>query len=92
MKSKISKKTNKLQEEMRFKMLNENFENRKRVYEVYIKALVKYNIQNVVYSAIMSDELYHNEIMRKMDSFRDNPEGFQELMQKVVLIQKKVLK
>lgn len=73
MKKKITKKT---KQEIKLELLNFTLENKKRVYEVYIKAIVKYNIKNLAYSAIQSDELYHNEIMKKMGDCRKNKKSF----------------
>lgn len=78
---KLTKKEKELfNQNIKLELVKDQLENKKRVYEVYIKVIVRYNIQNSAYSAIMYDELYHNEIRKKMESVRNDPKGFHSLM------------
>lgn len=75
---KIPKKriiTKKQMQELHIKFLKENLEHKKGVYEVYIKALVKYNLKNLAYAAIKADEYYQKELMKKMESLHKNGKG-----------------
>jgi len=66
--------------EYKIKFLKDDLEHKKRVYDTYIEAIVKYNIKSIAYSAIMCDNLLHNEIIRKMESIRNNKESFTEFL------------
>lgn len=77
MKTKIKKLT---KEEYHIKFLKLDLEHKKRVYEKYIEVLVKYNIKNVAYSAIMSDEYFNNELRKKMEFLYKNKKGFIEFL------------
>ena len=71
---KLSKK------EYHLKFLRETLENRKRVYNVYIEALVKYKIKDLAYSAIMADDLYNKCLLRNMEASRKKGESFMKFM------------
>ena len=58
------------------KFLKEGLEHKKRVYETYIQVLVKYNIKNVAYSAIMAEEYFQKELMMKLDKCRKDKKSF----------------
>jgi len=77
---KLTKKEKKLKKEFHIKFLKDNLEHKKDVYETYIEALVKYNIKNVAYAAIKSEELFQRELMRKMENCRDNQKSFCDFM------------
>lgn len=66
--------------EIHLKFLKDNLDNKKRVYEKYIQVLVKYNIKNVAYSAIMSEEHFQIELRKRLDLFRNNSKSFMEFM------------
>ena len=72
----IIKEKKKTKKEIHFMFLKDDLEHKKRVYDVYIQALVKYNIKNIAYAAIMSDEMYHKELMKKMENLCNNKKGF----------------
>lgn len=77
----VKKKVTKQEhEEMELNTAKDELNTKKRVYGEYIKVLVKYNIKNVAYSAIMYDELYHTTLMRRLDSVEDKIGEFSKLI------------
>ena len=82
LKKKVKKKTVKkmTKEEYKMKFLEDDLKHKEQVYETYIKALVKYNIKELAYSAIMYDELNHNTLMRNLEACRANNESLVKLM------------
>ena len=70
------KQQEKSKQEFRLKFLKDNLENKKRVYNVYIDALVKYNMSSLPYAAIMTNEHLINEVHRKMKICRKGKESF----------------
>lgn len=76
----IKKATKKEILEMKLKLANGELETKKRVYGEYIKALVKYDIKGMAYSAIMYDELFHTALMRRLDSAKNAGETFSKLI------------
>jgi alcohol dehydrogenase YqhD (iron-dependent ADH family) len=77
---KNKKLTKKEVKEVKLKFLKDNLENKKRVYEIYIQALVKYNIKNIAYSAITSDDLFQKELQNKMKRITKNKKSFMKEM------------
>jgi len=68
-----------LKEDMDLKFAKDNLEQKKRVYATYIKALVKYNIKELAYQAIMYDELNQNLLMRNLELCKDDNDKFAKL-------------
>lgn len=79
-KKKFKLMTKKEQEEIKLNIAKDELNKKKRVYGEYIKALVKYDIKGMAYSAIMYDELFHSALMRRLDSVKDKPGEFSKLM------------
>lgn len=73
-------KQNKPKENFKLKMAKENLEHKKRVYETYLRACIKYEPATIAYSAIMAEELYHHELMRLMDEAVKKGTNFMKLM------------
>lgn len=67
-------------ENIKLKLAKGELEHKKRVYGEFIKVLVKYNIKNVAYSAIMYDELHSKSLERKMESLIGKPGEFHKLV------------
>lgn len=68
-------------EEWSLKFAKDNLKHKERVYEVYLKAYVKYAKGAYAYSAIMATELYQTELMRVMEANRKNGESlFRKMM------------
>ena len=70
----------KMKKERILKFSKDNLEHKKHVYATYVQAIVKYNIKNVAYSAITSREMLDKSVIRKLESVKDNPQEFMELM------------
>jgi hypothetical protein len=75
MKKKIDKKT-----KLELEFLKDILNNKKQVYNSYIKALLKYNIKELAYQAIMYDDLNHNLLVRNMKECEKSNQSFTKLM------------
>lgn len=79
-KSVVKTPTKKEVENIKLKLAKGELEHKKRVYGEFIKVLVKYNIKNVAYSAIMYDELHSKSLERKMESLIGKPGELHKLV------------
>lgn len=68
------------EEEYKLKFLEDQIRHKKQTYDTYIKALIKYKMKDLPYSAIMYDELYHNQLMRNIEMCKDDDKSLTDLM------------
>jgi len=66
--------------DFKLKFAKENLEHKKTVYETYLRACIKYEPATIAYSAIMAEDLYHNELMRLMEKARNKDKTLMNMM------------
>ena len=63
----MKKITKKEREEFKLKMTKDTLENKKRVYDEYVEALVEYNMSNMARGVIYFEELWRNQMKKCYD-------------------------